>query len=1211
MRKILLLFTALTLSIGLWAVDNIPYVDAYGQEQTVDNVTEITSSTEVVILTEGWYVVRGTDVQLAKGAACQGTVHLILADGAKLTATGVSVESYDNTAGIQVSGEGNRLNIYGQTAQTGQLIATGGVGSAGIGGGWDMPGSRIAINGGKIIAEGKDGAAGIGGGKWKSGSNITINGGEVKAIGSEDGAGIGGGVLGGGSSIFINGGKVDAQGGNYAAGIGGGSQGGSTFIDVYGGEVTATGGFHGAGIGAGSLGSCSYITINGGKVKAIGGEDGAGIGGGKEGDGNDITISGGVVEAIGGDNAAGIGGGLEYSGYNITISGGEVIATGGKGAAGIGGGYKGIASIIHIQEANVTANGSNAASAIGNGAESSIPASDIQIPVSCLIKADGNNPPIMVIENDGSDLAAKLAGKQYATIENLLISVRYIDEHGIEQETAACRIPSSNTVATWTESWYVVNATDVQLTKGAVCQGDIHLILADGATLTAKGDDSKAGIQVSGEGNRLSIYGQAAQTGQLIAMGGKLGAGIGGGLSKDGHHITINGGKVTTTGGKMGAGIGGGQGANGSDITINGGTVIANGGLGSAGIGGGLGAFDETIEFDGGYGFDITITGGEVTATGGEEYGAGIGGGYTKSGYNITISGGKVTAIGGEGAAAIGGAKKAAGHDITISRGEVTATGGEAAAGIGGGEGGEGSNITIGDAKVKATGGNNAAAIGGGDKANGSHISITAGTIIANGGINASAIGGGAKGKGSDIIISKYFLTRADNYNPPTTLLINTGSDMAGQLADKRYVTVTPNQEPIIVSTPYVDEYGKLNYVDACVVVDNGSLTSWGKEHQTTWYVVRDADVHLLAGANCVGDVRMILADGAKLTVDGIYEAIEIIGDHGSNYFTIYGQTAQTGQLIANGGENGAGIGGGYYQYGSSITINGGTIIANGGDGASAIGGGWGQNGFDITINGGTIIANGGQGASAIGSGVDAEYESVNIYISDAYVLKAGSTADPTTIIKHSSAQDMAETLKQKQYVTIEGLATPYTRSMSVGSWATVCLPYAATSFSGATFYKLNYFDGTDKLYIEEVTALEAGIPYIFQATATTVTIEHNTTPEEISAGNERGLYGSFVRTIIQSNGEKAALSAGSVIIAEENAKVTVPACRAYFDMTEVPTTEQPHSAPLRCIGVPSQTPTGLGQVEQGQKTMKVLNDGQLVIIKDNKMYNAQGFKVQ
>ena len=179
MRKILLLFTALTLSIGLWAVDNIPYVDAYGQEQTVDNVTEITSSTEVVTLTGGWYVVRGTDVQLAKGAACQGTVHLILADGAKLTATGVSVESYDNTAGIQVSGEGNWLNIYGQTAQTGQLIANGGENGAGIGGGYYQYGSSVTINGGTIIANGGDGASAIGGGWGQNGFDITINGGTI------------------------------------------------------------------------------------------------------------------------------------------------------------------------------------------------------------------------------------------------------------------------------------------------------------------------------------------------------------------------------------------------------------------------------------------------------------------------------------------------------------------------------------------------------------------------------------------------------------------------------------------------------------------------------------------------------------------------------------------------------------------------------------------------------------------------------------------------------------------------------------------------------------------------------------------------------------------------------------------------------------------------------------------------------------------------
>ena len=89
----------------------VPYIDADGNEQGGTKTTEITNDTTA--LNAGWYVVFGNDVQTGC-LTCNGEVHLILADGAKLPATGG-----DSQAGIQVSGNGNSLTIYGQTAQSG------------------------------------------------------------------------------------------------------------------------------------------------------------------------------------------------------------------------------------------------------------------------------------------------------------------------------------------------------------------------------------------------------------------------------------------------------------------------------------------------------------------------------------------------------------------------------------------------------------------------------------------------------------------------------------------------------------------------------------------------------------------------------------------------------------------------------------------------------------------------------------------------------------------------------------------------------------------------------------------------------------------------------------------------------------------------------------------------------------------------------------
>ena len=82
-----------------------------------------------------------------------------------------------------------------------------------------------------------------------------------------------------------------------------------------------------------------------------------------------------------------------------------------------------------------------------------------------------------------------------------------------------------------------------------------------------------------------------------------------------------------------------------------------------------------------------------------------------------------------------------------------------------------------------------------------------------------------------------------------------------------------------------------------------------------------------------------------------------------------------TGSLTANGGIDGAGIGGSD-EHDGQVTITGGKITATGGNGAAGIGGGAGDTDAvggdgDVTISGGTITATGGSLAAGIGGGLD------------------------------------------------------------------------------------------------------------------------------------------------------------------------------------------------------------------------------------------------
>ncbi|MDL2253005.1 hypothetical protein LJC49_02915 [Ruminococcaceae bacterium OttesenSCG-928-I18] len=86
-----------------------------------------------------------------------------------------------------------------------------------------------------------------------------------------------------------------------------------------------------------------------------------------------------------------------------------------------------------------------------------------------------------------------------------------------------------------------------------------------------------------------------------------------------------------------------------------------------------------------------------------------------------------------------------------------------------------------------------------------------------------------------------------------------------------------------------------------------------------------------------------------------------------------------TGSLAVQGGDGGAGIGGGYREDGGTITINSGNITARGGIYAAAIGGGDQSGGGTITINGGTITGEGRGMAAVIGGGWNGDGGTITI----------------------------------------------------------------------------------------------------------------------------------------------------------------------------------------------------------------------------------------
>ncbi len=227
--------------------------------------------------------------------------------------------------------------------------------------------------------------------------------------------------------------------------------------------------------------------------------------------------------------------------------------------------------------------------------------------------------------------------------------------------------------------------------------------------------------------------------------------------------------------------------------------------------------------------------------------------------------------------------------------------------------------------------------------ARGNNVTIVAlmanNNIIINGGQVTATSNGNSKGinaKGGSTTLAGGSVT-ASSYEG--TVIVANGWTYAADEDDNTYSGTLENSDianktlrPKTYTTYYIDADGTRHYVKDATVLD-GSTT----ELSAGWYVVK-GNVEYSSKLSFRGDVNLILADGASLTVntnDG--DAIDM--QYGS--LTINGQSQGTGQLHAS-SHNGNGI----YATGN-ITVNGGSVEARA------------QN-YSIFATGGNIILNGG-----------------------------------------------------------------------------------------------------------------------------------------------------------------------------------------------------------------------------------------------------------
>ena len=184
-----------------------------------------------------------------------------------------------------------------------------------------------------------------------------------------------------------------------------------------------------------------------------------------------------------------------------------------------------------------------------------------------------------------------------------------------------------------------------------------------------------------------------------------------------------------------------------------------------------------------------------------------------------------------------------------------------------------------------------------------------------------------------------------------------------------------------------------------------------------------------------------------------------------------------------------------------------------------------------------------------------------------------------------------------------------YTREVTEGRYGTICLPNGGVMV-GASIFEIAYKDAS-KIYFDEILngKMEAGVPYIFLPNEGADKLAVFYTDEaNASAGSKNGLVGSYTQELLETNGNNY------ILLNNQYCKVIgeayVGANRAYFQLSGIPTSAPALAPGVRRVsmGMAGQnTATGVDQVQGDEVPTKMIINGQLFILRGEKMYDAQG----
>lgn len=184
--------------------------------------------------------------------------------------------------------------------------------------------------------------------------------------------------------------------------------------------------------------------------------------------------------------------------------------------------------------------------------------------------------------------------------------------------------------------------------------------------------------------------------------------------------------------------------------------------------------------------------------------------------------------------------------------------------------------------------------------------------------------------------------------------------------------------------------------------------------------------------------------------------------------------------------------------------------------------------------------------------------------------------------------------------------------SLEIGRHYTICMPKNITEVRGGTFWSMSERNTAGDLayLVEEAAPFDAGKPYIFKATAATLEVvygdENAATP--VDNGALRGTFDYMSGADLEAQGNVYLLISNTLVPLDPSNWLN--ANRAYVDYDALTAVSEPSHAPgRRVVAMPmhKDVTTGMDELNASETPVKVLINGQLFILRGEKMYNANG----